>query len=645
MPSQQHGRGGDPGSWSARRALGPLELPIGRNPGGDTPLGANSQQVTFSNSAAYAAYRLTFPTLKNAATVNSMQIGEVEFLGMLTVPKILSQPAGQSDPEGTTATFNVVADGPPPLIYQWFFNENPIVGATNDTLVLSHVHLADAGDCTVVISDAFGSVTSMVAVLTVIPTLPLNEAVDAPALNWTTGGAAPWLGESLVTHDGTDAAHSGGIADGQESWLETTVTGPVLLSFWWKVSCEELGRDFLDLYVNGLLVQRIGGEHDWWLVSMDLPPGSQTLRWTYVKDASGSSGQDRGWLDEVRIEPDFRPPQILGQSESNWFWEGGTALFAVDVVGAQPLAYQWYFDGVNPIAGATNYYLIIDNVQLADAGEYTVVITNAYGSVTSQVVTLQVLLPLPPVFTLHPQSQTVAAGSDVTLSVSASGALPMSYRWRYGSSTLTNLILNQTTCSLTLTNVQPSTAGVYTVAVTNLFGRATGGPQLSLSSNVYLTVVVPPTNQAVVLGSEVTLQARANGGTGNSLRFQWRLNGTNLPGATSTNLTLTNVQFGQAGTYTFEVTDGGGQATGFDAVLTVLPNRPPTISRWALQENGLFHLRFEGEVGATYTVLVSTSLVHWEVLGAAAETAAGIFESTDAEAPQHAWRFYRLRSP
>lgn len=77
------------GPWTTISS-GPLALPGGRNPGGAAPLGQNFQTVTFANAAAYAAYRLTFPTLKDAAAANRMQIGEVEFLGtpLLNHPRI-----------------------------------------------------------------------------------------------------------------------------------------------------------------------------------------------------------------------------------------------------------------------------------------------------------------------------------------------------------------------------------------------------------------------------------------------------------------------------------------------------------------------------------------------------------------------------
>lgn len=69
-------------------ASGSLALPLGRNNGGLPldPVGQFTQTVNFTSGAAYATYRLTFPTLRNAGAANSMQIGEVELLeGIATV--------------------------------------------------------------------------------------------------------------------------------------------------------------------------------------------------------------------------------------------------------------------------------------------------------------------------------------------------------------------------------------------------------------------------------------------------------------------------------------------------------------------------------------------------------------------------------
>ena len=132
-------------------------------------------------------------------------------------------------------------------------------------------------------------------------TISLGNAVDAPALGWTTGGNVNWTGQAGTTHDSTDAAKSGVPGNNLDSWLETTVTGPGNLSFWWKVSSQS-GGDYLRFLVNGAelpAVPGISGEAGWTQISHSLTAGSHTLRWRYVKNASTAAGSDTGWVDEV----------------------------------------------------------------------------------------------------------------------------------------------------------------------------------------------------------------------------------------------------------------------------------------------------------------------------------------------------------
>ena len=68
-------------------------------------------------------------------------------------------------------------------------------------------------------------------------TVPLETALDTTGIPWQTGGAAPWIGQTVVSHDGVDAAHSSGHGNG-ESWLAATVNGPGLLSFRMLVQTE-----------------------------------------------------------------------------------------------------------------------------------------------------------------------------------------------------------------------------------------------------------------------------------------------------------------------------------------------------------------------------------------------------------------------
>lgn len=126
----------------------------------------------------------------------------------------------------------------------------------------------------------------------------LSDAVDNGMLLWTTGVAAPWSRQTAQSNDGTDAAQSAAIGHGGQSELQTVVSGPGFISFQWKVSSESFW-DPLEFYVDGRLQSNISGEIGWHSRSFSIPSGLHTLRWRYIKNGSNSSGQDRGWVDQV----------------------------------------------------------------------------------------------------------------------------------------------------------------------------------------------------------------------------------------------------------------------------------------------------------------------------------------------------------
>lgn len=139
--------------------------------------------------------------------------------------------------------------------------------------------------------------------LSALNTIPLELAVDSPALVFTSAGETPWLGQPGTIHDGVDAAQSGVTSNSQESWFQTTMIGSGSLSFWWKVS-SETGFDYLEFYIDGVLQPgRISGNVDWVQKTYPLAGGSHTLRWRYVKDGTLAVGSDAGWVDQVVWTP------------------------------------------------------------------------------------------------------------------------------------------------------------------------------------------------------------------------------------------------------------------------------------------------------------------------------------------------------
>ena len=263
-----------------------------------------------------------------------------------------------------------------------------------------------------------------------------------------------------------------------------------------------------------------------------------------------------------KIMPFTPTPQILTQPQNQTAVGGQNVTLSVTATGTPPLTYQWRRNGVN-IPGATGATYSIAGAQLADAGSYDVIVTNTAGSITSNAVTLTVNVP--PSITTQPQSQTVPVGVNATFTVVASGTAPLSYQWKKGATILANTgnISGATNATLTLTNVQLADAGSYSVTVTNAAGTAT-------SNAAALTAYVPtaaPTSQYVTPGSSVMFAVTTSGS--GSPTYQWKLNGTAIPGATNTTYTVANAQVGNMGFYSVTVTNSAGSIDSAVAILTV----------------------------------------------------------------------------
>lgn len=128
----------------------------------------------------------------------------------------------------------------------------------------------------------------------------LGESVDNTGFVWSPGIDTPWVSVTNITHDGVDAAASGDITDLGYSSLQTTITGPGTLSFWWKVSSEE-NYDFLDVLLDSGLLDPLGisGDVDWTQRTFSIPAGTHTISWQYSKDTQDTVGADQGWVDQI----------------------------------------------------------------------------------------------------------------------------------------------------------------------------------------------------------------------------------------------------------------------------------------------------------------------------------------------------------
>jgi O-glycosyl hydrolase len=207
-------------------------------------------------------------------------------------------------------------------------------------------------------------------------------------------------------------------------------------------------------------------------------------------------------------------------------------------------------------------------VQSAQSGNYTVVVNNTAGAVTSAVAVLTVTNPLPPTITTQPVSQTVAAGTNVSFTVAANGTPPFSYQWRFNGANVSGA----TATMYSLANVQSAQAGNYTVVVNNTGGAVTSAVAvLTVTNPLPPTITTQPVSQTVASGANVSFTVAASGTP--PFTYQWQFNGANVSGATGTSLGLNGVQIANAGNYSAVVRNSVGATTSAVAVLTVLP--PP----------------------------------------------------------------------
>lgn len=201
------------------------------------------------------------------------------------------------------------------------------------------------------------------------------------------------------------------------------------------------------------------------------------------------------------------PPVITADPQPATAVRDLSAMFSVGVGGTAPFGYQWRFNGAS-IPGATNSTLLLSPVRTNDAGLYSVLVHNTAGSVLSASAQLSVLVPA--TITAQPTNRTVTVVTNhmtnATFTVAAIGTGALLYQWRFNGA----VIPWGTEATLTLTNVQTSDAGSYSVVVTDTIGSA-------ISSNAALTVLVTPRfltapgPQSAVAGGSVTFSGSITG--------------------------------------------------------------------------------------------------------------------------------------
>lgn len=126
---------------------------------------------------------------------------------------------------------------------------------------------------------------------------------DGLGAAWTAGGPAAWQVWVGAAHLGEQCAASGAILDGQSSHLRLTIDAPegATVSFWHSGSTEAT-YDTLSFTVDTVEKGVWSGAWTWQEASVTVPRGVHDLVWSYTKDLSITTGQDKVLVDDILIE-------------------------------------------------------------------------------------------------------------------------------------------------------------------------------------------------------------------------------------------------------------------------------------------------------------------------------------------------------
>ena len=402
-------------------------------------------------------------------------------------------PAGQAptigrNPQSMTGylddivSLSVVATGDPLLLYQWWDNTTLLAGATNSTLTFNNLQLSDAGSYHVVVSNAFGNVTSTVATL----------AVSNPPVNLTNGLVAYYAFDET---SGTTAADSSGNGNGA-----TLNNFPSDTSMWVP------GR------TGGALAFNVPDDQTNNYVETDNPltfadPGHFSFSF-WAKLLSNLNPYNPRFISPVGtqhwvlwspgIGVGFYPPADSPEPELG-IWEHfvvtydlTNGLYGVYLNGLKVLNAQSTNNYVRPSPDVNVAQWVIGNDEsltgFLDGWRGCLDEVRIYNRILfpTEVQALYALAaPAPPTFAPQPQGTTLYQGETLWLTPIVNGTPPIAFQWQKNGTNLPGA----NAMSLEIPNAQPSDAGAYALVASNSVQLVT-----STTAQVVVSAVTSVTN-------------------------------------------------------------------------------------------------------------------------------------------------------
>ncbi len=600
--------------------------------------GATSASLTLTNVPA-GMNGYIYKCLVSPASSCTGVASNTATIAVNAAPSSVISPAGPVTVCGGSVALSVPSAAN--VNYQWKIGGSDISGATNNTY-----SAVATGAYTVAVNNTVNlcSGISAAAVSVTINTPPTATAtpvgsttVCSPAtvvLNANTGtgltyqwllGGSPITGATLSSYTAT--------ATGNYSVTVTnagpcSVTSPIVAVTVGTVSATIIPAGSTTFCSGGNVVLNANTgtnlTYQWQLnagnitgATLSSYTATATGNYTVVVTNSVTTCSATSAQQVVTVGPP--PPATTTPSGSVSICQGAST--AISTNSAAGLTYQWYLNG-NPITGATNV-----GYSANATGAYTVSVSSGPGCTSTSAALNLTVNPLPSAVITPASSTSICQGANVVLNANTGTGL--TYQWKLNAANITGA----TTASYTA-----SAAGSYTVVVTNASTCSQTSSATVVTVNALPTATITPVGSSVVCeGNTVVLNAN----TGTGLTYQWKLNSTNITGATNASYTAV-----ASGSYTVAVTNANScsQTSGIQSVtinplpgavispagpINVCANASATLSAntgtglsyvWKLNGTnitGATNATYTASAAGSYTVLVTVTATGCNKLSAA----------------------------
>ena len=525
------------------------------------------------------------------------------FQGYRPVAPSVTQPASVTIPVGQTATFSVTATGTGahdlPVVQEW----RSISGATSSTYTTPATVAGDSGSLfTVTVTNSAGSATSGPATLTVLLPPPLAKSL-VPSSTTPPYNSSVQL---FPTFSGATTAVIGSHGVGSSDITTSAVSGasyqtpPLTSTTTYTLTVTDAKGDVVSTTCVVTPTQ----------VSLTpISPANQTIapaQTSFSTTATGGATDAVTWsatagtfsgnvwtppstagtytitatsVDEpsvfVTTTITLSAPVIMTQPASQHLCTG--SALTLSVTASYAASYQWNLNGT-AIPGATSSTYTVPSAQSANAGNYSVTVTNGLGSVTSSLAAVAVGTTT---ILSNPASISLIPTQTGLFSVSGQGVGQISYQWyQIPSGGSTGVAISGATSSNYTTPPVDITydGDQYYATVTDSCGTLTSiNATLTVTAgNAPPTILTQPVGQTVAPGGTTSFTVVASGTP--TLSYQWyripagQTTGTAIAGATSATYNVPSTATTTANdqdSYYVIVTNAYGQATSQPASLAV----------------------------------------------------------------------------